>query len=182
MNKSGRWGEHWEKWILFTMRLPPDMKARIELAALEQGESQSEVVRLAIDEFLETHVENPDEAEAAKIATRRRREVLRLAEPKDGHRTEMQIASAWDSIEKAENYFEKKGVLEPYHYDMWIRRLEQNIASVDESNPEKEAAVKTYRSFIEKLRGKKEKLQRTKSRTRVAVSVVSEEREEYKTG
>ena len=143
-------------WMLFSFRIPPDTKAIIERMAYGGGLTQSELVRSAIDEFLVSHSTDEWERKAAEVAAQRRKETVKLAQAKDSYKTEMQISSAWDTILNSREKFSQMGVLGRYHYATWIDRLEQNIVSLESSNPDKDMATKTYQKLIEKLKGERD--------------------------
>lgn len=146
------------KWILFNFQMSPEMKYSIEDQAFKLKLTQSQLVRFAIEEFLESHAETEQEKEFAELVARQRKERLGLMRPKDGFRTEMQISGAWQTIQKAKKEYKDMGILASYHYDLWIRRLEENIESLDSDNPAKEVAVKSYRALIEILKAEKAEL------------------------
>lgn len=146
------------KWILFNFQMSPEMKYSIEDQAFKLKLTQSQLVRSAIEEFLQTHAETEQEKEFAELVARQRKERLGLMKPKDGFRTEMQINGAWQTIQKAKEAYKDMGILASYHYNLWIRRLEENIESLDDDNPAKEVAVKSYQALIGILRAEKEKL------------------------
>ncbi len=138
-------------WVLFSLRVPPVMKAMIERRSMNEGFSQSEMVRSAIDEYLISHSTEDWEKRAAEVAADRRKETIKLTEAKDGYRTEMQISSAWNTIQNAKKNFQEMGILRDENYATWIRRLELNIESINEHNPERDMAIAAYRLLIEKL-------------------------------
>ena len=144
-------GESNEKWLLFTLQMSPRMKYQIEDKAHKLRLSQSELVRQSVDEFLQSHAETEAEQETAELISRQRKERLGLMKPKDGFRTEMQIMGAWDTIEKAKAGYIRMGVLGRHHYNLWIRRLRENIESLDDDNPTREAAEITFNDLIVKL-------------------------------
>ena len=152
-----KWNEHWSKWILFNLRIPPDMKARVETMALQLGETQSEIVRLAIDRFLQTHASSDRERSASEIAARQRRERINLMQPKDGHRTAMQVIAAWATIQKERKEFESIGSIGILDFDSWIRRLEENKIAIDPDNPERERIEQKCDFLIAKLRKERER-------------------------
>lgn len=157
---SKKWGEHWTKWILFNLRIPPDMKARIETISLKLGETQSEIVRLAIDNFLQTHSSDDREKNASAIAARQRRERINLMQPKDGHRTVMQVIAAWATIQKERKEFEDMGSIGVLDFDSWIRRLEENKTAIDPDNPERERIEEKCDFLIAKLKRERGKYTR----------------------
>ena len=140
-----------ELWVFFGFRIPPTMKRIVERMAFRDGISQSELARRAVNEFVISHSTDEWERKAAEIAARRKGEMIKLAQPKDGYSTEMQVKSAWDTIEKAKTYSKKIGIYRRASYGPWIRRLEENIESIDEDNPEGQVAIGSFRILVEKL-------------------------------
>lgn len=140
-----------EVWVFFGFRIPPTLKKIVERIAFRDGISQSELARRAVREYVVSHSTDEWERKAAKIATRREKEMIKLAQPKDGYRTEMQVKSAWDTIVKQRAYAKKIGVYRRASYGPWIRRLEENVESIDEDNPEGRVAIGSLQILIEKL-------------------------------
>lgn len=151
MSERDEQGRSNEIWVLFGFRIPPTMKRIVERMAFRDGISQSELARRAVNEFVISHSTDEWERKAAEIAVRRKGEMIKLAQPKDGYSTEMQVKSAWDTIEKARAYSKKIGVYRRASYGPWIRRLRENIESIDEGNPEGQVAIGSFQILISKL-------------------------------
>lgn len=172
-----KWKMRGGRWVLFNLRLPPNMKARIESVSLRKGESQSELVRLAIDEYLLKHAESEEERKASEIATRQRRERINLMQPKDGFKTEMQVFGAWATIKKARKGFEELGILISEDFDAWIKRLEENKTSIDPENPERIRIQKKFDLLIARL--SKEKALLEKKQAKLELATIHEQEAEY---
>jgi len=140
-----------EKWILFSLQMPPTMKYLIEDKSYKLKLKQSELVRQAVDDFLLLHADTEQEKEAAELVSRQRKERLGLMKPKDGYKTEMLVAGAWHTIKNARAEYVDMGILAPFHYDFWIQRLRENIGSLEEDNPNYEVAKRSFLLLIERL-------------------------------
>ncbi len=156
MSKESEQKRGGEVWVLFGFRIPPTMKRIVGRMAFRDGISQSELARRAMNEFVISHSTDEWERKAAEVAARREGEMIKLAQPKDGYRTGMQVKSAWDTIENEKAYSKKIGVYRRASYGPWIRRLEENIESIDENNPEGKVAIGSFRILVEKLKEERE--------------------------
>ena len=142
--------DHWTNWIVLTMKMPPSQKARLEKMALELGQSQAKIMRWSFDMFSAEYATTEEDREISALAVRQREEIMSIEKAKDGHKTEMRVISASDTIEKAKRNFRRLGVLRPFHYETWLRRILENVAAISKDNPERDVAIKTLYLLFEK--------------------------------
>ncbi|MBD3321888.1 MAG: ribbon-helix-helix domain-containing protein [Chitinivibrionales bacterium] len=145
-------------WILTSFKLPSESKYMLEDMSHELGITQSELIRRALDQYFQDHLEPGDDLEAVKIMARQRKERLGLLRPKDTFKTEMQIASAWDTIVKMKGKYRTMGVLGPDNYDAWIDRLQGNIDAIDPDNPMLDTMTRVANDLISELKAEKDRM------------------------
>ena len=145
-----------EKWILFNFLMPPMMKYRIEHLAFRKRIKQSVMARFAMDEYLAKYADEEDDKGFVEMMTRQQQEKMNLARPKDTHTSRMIPIQAWKSIRLEQKEYDIAGVLRDEDFDAWIDCLEQNKASIEQTNPEYERIIGTFDLLIAKLRQERE--------------------------
>lgn len=75
---------------------------------------------------------------------------MMIGKAKDEYRTEARVLLVTDTIENTKRNFRRLGVLRPFHYESWLRRILDNVDAISKENPEQEVAVKTLSLLFDK--------------------------------
>ena len=137
----------WKDWVVYTIRMPPNLKAQLENTALRRRQFQSAIVREALELYFQEHGDTETEKVAAEIMARRREEQLKLEGPKDKYDSLLFPVRVRKFVNKMRGEWKDAGYsMTPYLFDELIAFVEEEKEVVI-GNPKE----KTINLMLDKL-------------------------------
>ena len=147
----------WRDWVVYTIRMPPNLKIQLEDTALRRKQHQSSIVREALELYFRQHGDTEAERAAAKIMTRRREEQLKLEGPKDKYDSLLFPVRVRKFVNKMRGEWKEAGYsMTPYLFDELIAFVREEKEVVT-GNPKEKTIFLMLDALIVELEEEKQK-------------------------
>ena len=156
------YSSHWKDWVVYTVRMPPNLKIQLEDMALRRKQFQANIVREALELYFQNHSDSKVEKKAAKIMIRRRGEQLDLEGPKDKYDSLLFPVRVRKYVNRMRGEWKAAGyTMESYLFDELIDFVEEE-KEVMAGNPKESTISRMLDDLITEL--KEEKAQKCNDR------------------